>query len=105
MKALRNNIIFQFLNETETELGTFKETTSFGLELVTTTADASTKKARWAVITSVGPEVKDLYEGDFICIEPLKWTDYFKHNNQKYWKTDEDQILLVSNEMPDISTY
>jgi len=102
IKPLRDNVLFQFLNETETSLGKFKETTSFGLEIISKDADDSAKKARWGIVTNIGPEVKEVIQGDYIFIEPLMWTDFFKHEGMKYWKTDESKVLLISKEMPEI---
>jgi hypothetical protein len=103
IRPLHDNIIFQFLNETDTVLGKFKETTSFGLEIIGGNTDDSAKKARWALVTFVGPDVTDVEPGNYIYISPLKWTEHFRYEGMKYWKTDIDQILLVSDDLPDIN--
>ena len=101
IRPLANNILFKFLNDTESDLGKFKEVTSFGLELIADTDD-SAKRSRWAIVSYIGPEVKDIEVGDYICIAPLRWTDSFKYKRSKFWKTNDEEVMLVSKDKPSI---
>jgi hypothetical protein len=51
----------------------------------------------------VGPDVKDVKEGDYILIAPLRWTLGFKFDNIELSKTIEKEILMVADNVTDES--
>lgn len=101
IKPIQDSIIFQFLNKRSSNMGMFEETTASGIALFANNEDSS-KMARWAIANFIGPEVKEINQGDYILIEPLQWTEAIKYNNEEWWKTDESKILCVSKEKPSI---
>lgn len=103
IKPLKNNIIFQFLDETDTSHGKFKQISASGFEIISSDTTDSTEKPRWAKIVALGEDVTEVVEGDYVCISPLMWTDHVTYEKAKYWKTDIDNLLLVSKDIPDIS--
>lgn len=97
LRALLNNIIFQFEDKLATANGVkqFSETTSWGFDL-RSNFDLNTKSPRWGKVVSVGPDVsEDIKPGTFILIEALKWTEGADVDGQIFWKTNEDQVLAV----------
>jgi chemotaxis signal transduction protein len=53
---------------------------------------------RWGLAISVGPDTIEVKDGDYILVEPGKWTTGF-HVDQdtRIWKTDEDHIIATSD--------
>lgn len=100
LRALRNGIVFQFeeaIKGSGKDHG-FNETSQGGIYLGSS-FDATAKQSRWGIVTSVGDEVMDegIVPGARVFIEALKWTNGFEVDGQKYWKTDEECILLVDD--------
>lgn len=100
LRALRNGIVFQF-EEAITGRGKkagFNETTATGI-YVGNSFDSTAKQARWGIVTSVGDEVIDegIVPGSRVFIEALKWTNGFEIDGDKFWKTDEECIMLVDD--------
>lgn len=96
LTAIRNHIIFQFVDGKTKHMGVtqFQEKTEWGLEYVR--VDDSTKLPRWGRIICVGPEVsEDLQPGMAVLIEPLAWTNEFDFEGEDYWRTDSDRILGI----------
>lgn len=93
LQAIRNHIIFQFLDKVSTN-GQFSRNTDWGL-VIAGHFDDSAKAPRWAKIVSLGPDCGDELRTDncLILIEPLKWTAGIDFGGQKYWKTDENQVM------------
>lgn len=94
IRALRNYILFQFLDRVNT-IGQFEEEQSMGGILMLGDHDKSAKKSRWAKIISLGPECSDIIRGDDceILIENLRWTAGVKYEGEFVWQTDETQLL------------
>ena len=93
LRALQNGILFQFLDEVGTT--TFNNKTDSGI--IYKSFDHDTKTPRWAKVVSVGDMVKYIKVDDEILIAPLRWTDGIEYDGQKYWKTIEEEVLLVRN--------
>ncbi len=95
-RAILNGILFQFEEKTvASKQSTFKEKTEWGFELGAS-FDETSKKARWVIITSVGPDVREnLKPGMRVLVDALKWTTGFKVDGVTYWKTDEEHVLLL----------
>lgn len=93
MRAIRNHILFQFIDSISN--GKFVEATNWGFE-IGQNDDSSGKTCRHVVITHIGPEVSDnITVGDTAVVENLKWTEAFKFEGEDYWRTDSDQILMI----------
>jgi len=94
LKAIRNHIVFQFLDKVNNEGQFIKPTTQSGLYLGAS-FDDSAKSARWARILATGPECCShmTVPGCEILIENLKWTLGATHEGQKFWRTDETCVL------------
>lgn len=104
IKAIRNKIIVQFLDQINSD-GTFTnraKPSSSMLIMPTKRSDFSEQSvARWAVVTSVGSEVAEIAIGDYVLIEPLKWTTSVEVDGQKYWQTEEQFIMAITNDIND----
>lgn len=93
LQAIRNHIIFRFIEKVSAN-GQFSRNTDWGLTIAGH-FDDSAKSPRWAEIVSLGPECGDELRGEgcLILIEPLRWTAGIDFQGQKFWKTDENQVL------------
>lgn len=98
LRALRNGIVFQFEELTTSNKGQFSETTKSGIYLGAN-FDESAKKSRWCIVNFVGDEVIDegIVPGARILVDALKWTNGFEVEDEKFWKTDEDNVLAVDD--------
>lgn len=99
LRAIGNNIIFQFVDEIrnidDANRKQFKDQTDWGFTF--SDKDESMQACRWGRIHSVGPDVKDaVFVGDEVLVTALKWTNGYKWDGELYWNTNEDQILLVN---------
>lgn len=94
IRALRNYILFQFLDRVNT-IGQFEEQKSDGGILILSDHDKSAKISRWAKIVSLGPQCSDILREDNceILIENLRWTAGVKLEGEFIWQTDETQLL------------
>lgn len=87
-----NGIIFQFKDNLKN--GLFETYSESGLYVAPSHEDTS-QSTRESIIVAIGPDVKSVKVGDTVIVEPLKWTENFTVNDEKFWKTDEDQILAI----------
>ena len=94
LTAIKNGIIFEFCDKVGSKA--FGNTKAGEIVIVSGITDQS-GVTRWGQVSAIGSTVKDVKVGDYICIEAGKWTQYFLHNDTRYWKTDEDSILLVDD--------
>lgn len=101
---IRNNILFEFLDETRASDGKFTERTR-GSIFIGTVQNNQSSKPRWGKVLSVGPDVYGVEEGDFILIEPGKWTIGTEVDGQKMWKTDDQCVICTSNTESDTFSY
>jgi co-chaperonin GroES (HSP10) len=92
IKALNDSIIFTF--EDAVRNGQFMEQTASGLYLGFV-KEESAQAARYGRVKAVGHKVRDVKVGDRILIEPLMWSDAFKVENQKFWRTTEEKVLAI----------
>lgn len=102
IKPLGNNIIFKFLYDTDSDTGMFQDQTESGIQILKNHED-TTKSPRWGKIVALGSEVTDISLTDYILIEPLMWTDSVTHDGSKYWSTNIDKIMCVSETNPETS--
>lgn len=95
LRAIKNHIIFQFVDEVDSK-GQFVETTKWGF-VIPGHFDNSAKSPRWAVVKEIGPECENVKVGQQVLINALKWTAGFKFNGERFWRTDESQVALKRN--------
>jgi hypothetical protein len=93
LHAIRNHIIFQFVDDIDSK-GQFVSKTSSGF-ILPGHYDSSAKEARWAKVISAGPECDEVLkrEGCEILIAPLRWTKGSRFDGQTFWRTDQNQVL------------
>lgn len=99
LRPLGNSILFQFLDETRGAQGSFSERTRSGL--IIPTLQQTQKGERWGKVVAVAPDVPDVQVGDYILIEPLMWTRNAELDGEKFWKTNADKVMIVSNDIAD----
>lgn len=94
IRAIRNHILFQFLDRVNIH-GQFEEGTTYNGILLRSNHDDSAKKPRWAKIISLGPDCSDVLRepGCEILVENLRWTPGVKFNDEMIWRTDETELL------------
>ena len=97
LEPMRNHLIVSFFDVAEK--GFFRDKTSWGFDLGRS-LDRSAQTARWGVVLAVGPDTKEIVKGDYVCIEPLMWTENVDLDGLKVWRTDESKVMLVSKEQP-----
>lgn len=99
ISPLRNNIIFQFIDETSGEKGSFTDRRlASGIYIPQSTSRQ--KVARWGKVLAVGPKVDGVVAGDYILIEALMWMEGVKLNEkEKVWKTDDSKVICVTNDL------
>ena len=95
IEPVRNYVIFTFVEDIT---GDRFINSARGVIQVTSDDKAQTKHPRWGKVTNVGPDVKDIEIGEYVLIEAGKWTSYFVVDGVRYWKTDDEQVVLVSDE-------
>jgi co-chaperonin GroES (HSP10) len=100
---LGNSVLFKFLDETQGPQGSFSERTRSGL--IIPTLQATQKGERWGRVIAVGPDAEDIAVDDYILIEPLMWTRNAELDGDKFWKTNPDKILAVTNDIADTVQY
>ena len=99
LKAIRNHIIFQMEDNMVKHMGAlqFEEKTDWNFTIVR--SDDSTSLPRWGIVIKVGNEVpEDIQPGMRILIEPLKWTNYFEFEGEKFWRTDSDAVMGIDED-------
>lgn len=59
--------------------------------------DASSNTPRWARVLAVGPTVEhpDIKPGAIILVDPLRWTEGFKHDGIRVWFTKEAEVSAI----------
>lgn len=100
LELLDDKVAFIFLENMANK--TFKSVTKSGI-ILAEKAENQVGKARWAKVLLTGPDVKELEVGDFILIEPLRWTTALDLDNtgEEFWMTDEKSVMAVSKEYPE----
>lgn len=96
LKPLKNSVLFSFVQTTRD--GYFRNETNWGFAIAGSDYDST--KARWGLVEKIGPDVSRVNVGDYIFIEPLKWTTAIDHEGKQYWRTAEPHIMLTSDTRP-----
>jgi hypothetical protein len=50
---------------------------------------------RWAFVLACGPKCNEIQPKDRVCIYSQKWTEGMNFDNEWYWFTDEEHIMLI----------
>jgi co-chaperonin GroES (HSP10) len=90
-----NNVIFKFVEKTTQDR--FVNSSKAGI-IISSQDSTQGQVARWGHVTHVGDDVDAVKPGDYILIEHGMWTNGFYVDDVRYWKTDEDKIMAVSDE-------
>ena len=101
LRAIHDHIIFQFEDKIAKHRGTrhFREETDWGFQFAT--SDDTLETGRWVRVTHVGHKVPDeIKPGMRICVEKQKWTQSFQFEDEDYWRTDYENILLIDESVP-----
>lgn len=96
--AICDQIIFEFIDGFSNQtLKQFADKTEWGFEIVR--HKESLEFPRWVRVLSIGPDVSDnIKVGMLVLVEPLKWTNEYKVNGNRYWNTTEKHVLAVNDE-------
>lgn len=94
LRAIRNHIIFQFVDRV-TSTGRFTPERSHGGIHLLANNDDSAKEPRWVKVISAGPDCSEQVTQPNVelLVDALRWTAGAKFEDQTYWRTDETQIL------------
>jgi hypothetical protein len=90
--AIHNHIIFRFLDAVNSK-GEFEEAQHKSGIYLKGGYDKSAKSPRWATVLHAGSTCEHVRTGDKILIPALRWTEGVKYNEDRFWKTDESQIV------------
>lgn len=97
LRPLNNTVLFKFLDDTSAKGGRFAERTKSSIIIPVLDSVQKTTN-RWGRVVAVGPKVDGLEPGDFILIQALQWTFGAEYDDQKVWKTNPDQVIVVTND-------
>jgi hypothetical protein len=98
LRAFGNNLLFTFLDQTTGDKGKFVER-SRGVIIVPVLDSAQASSHRWGKVQSVGSKVDGVQPGDYILIEALMWTPASSFNGEKIWKTNDEKVLCVTDDI------
>jgi len=95
LRPLGKNIIFIFLEEVSQ--GRFTPSHASGIILTNKNVDVN-REPKWGKVFLTGPDCDDeIKVGDYILVESLCWTPGFDFDGIKFWKTDSDKVMMVSD--------
>lgn len=97
LKALKNHILFKFVDPVNAKGEFVRAQTDFGLQFLSTVDDSS-KAPRWGEVISVGPDVENVSVGDFVLLPALRWTIGTKYEGLRFWRTDETEVVVVKRD-------
>ena len=100
LRALNNKVLFHYIEKGQ-------QLSTGGIVLLDDDNREAGIRPRWMHVYSVGPDVRDIAEGDWVMVEHGRWTHGMTmrdDNNEEFtlWEAEEDAILLVSDEEPNI---
>lgn len=105
LQPLSNNVLFKFLDETKSSDGKFMERTK-GSIVIGAMRDTQNSSPRWGQVIATGPKVQDVSIGEYILIEAGKWTVGVNYEDEgKVWKTDDNWIMLSTDDLADTFSY
>jgi hypothetical protein len=102
---VNSKIVFKFVEDVESK--GFTPTSKGGIVLVEHDHNMI-KENRWGKVLAVGEDVDaEISVGEYIYIEALGWTTGVTLEDvvgaEKFWFTDEEKVICVSSEVPDIT--
>jgi co-chaperonin GroES (HSP10) len=97
LRPLRNNVMFQFLEDTGGQKGRFHERARASGIIIPPTMSAQ-KVARWGRVVAAGP-LAEVKEDDLILVEAMMWMEGSKWENGQVWKTDDTKILAITDDI------
>lgn len=101
LRALHDHVIVEDMNFSGRQL-------SSGIILPSDNGKSSGIRPRWARVYAVGPSHHDVRPGQWICVAHGRWTRGVEiqddHGIRTIRRIDPDDILLVSEQMPDDDT-
>jgi len=100
LRALNNKILCHFI-----ERGMQKS--RGGIIMMDDDAREEGIRPRWMQVYSVGPDVKEIKEGQWIMVEHGRWTHGMVMRKDDgtdltIWSAEEESVLLVSDEEPEM---
>lgn len=100
LELLNDKVAFVFLENMANK--SFKSVTKAGI-ILAEKAENQVGKARWGKVLLLGPDVVELEIGDYVLIEPLRWTTALDLDNtgDEFWMTDEKSVMAISKEYPE----
>lgn len=110
LRALRNTFLFAFLQK-QNQYGWFEEETEWGFNLFAhknvnkegyQTFNRTLNQGRWGKVVLIGPKCETVKVGDYVCLEPMMWTNGFNHDGVQIHKSDETKVMLISKEKPNV---
>ena len=94
LQPLGKNIIFIFCEDTSG--GKFVPSHAGKIQIISKNEQFN-HAPKWGKVFLTGPDVDpEIKVGEFILIEPLKWTPGFDFDGVKFWKTDSDKVMATS---------
>lgn len=105
MNVIKGSIIPIRDNVLVTDMEFGEEKTATGLIIQSLNGKSEGIKARWGKVWAVGPEQKDVKQGDWICVAHGRWTRGVKvednGNEILIRRIDNKDILIVSDYRPE----
>jgi co-chaperonin GroES (HSP10) len=92
LRALNNDIVFQFIDDVNTK-GRFIEGMSSSGIILGSSDDDSARRPRWAKVVAIGPKCTSVEIGNEILIPALRWTLGATFEGAKYWKTRDNELV------------
>lgn len=88
-------VIIQFVDDTTSTR--FVNSTQSGI-LITEQNQEQANLPRWGKVTHVGAEAEGVEPGNYVLVEPGMWTRGFFVGGQRFWKTNYEKLMAVSDE-------
>ena len=95
IKALKTKVIARLLEDPDQ-----LRKTPGGIILTADNAEERGIRARWFQTISVGEEVQDIEENQYILVDHGRWTRGIEVEGEKVFGIDADAILGTSEERP-----
>jgi len=94
IKAIKNHIIFKFVDKTNAK-GQFEREQTEGGIVLQSSFDESAKEPRWVEVVAVGPDCTKVKVGERALVPALRWTEGANLNGSRFWKTNEVEVVAV----------
>jgi co-chaperonin GroES (HSP10) len=100
LKALHNKILCHYIQKGQ-------QTLASGIILTNDDGREGGIRPRWMQVYAVGPDVKDIKEGQWVMVEHGRWTHGMTmrdDDNKEFtlWGAEEEAVLLVSDNEPTV---